>query len=126
MGIEKTMNVITFPFVHDKRKLMELLSLSSLYIVPINASTGIKGKILDAMSIGVPVMATAYIASQLIDKDSPVIVKEILQMADAIIEIYKIPANELQKIGETTLKYFNRNYTPKVYEKYLEIFQELV
>lgn len=126
IGIEKSGNVVTFPFTSDKKKLMDILSLSSLYIVPINTSTGIKGKILDAMSLGIPVIATPHIASQLIDEDSPVIVKEIPQMAEAIMEIYKMPADELQKIREITLKYFNSNYTSKVYERYLDLFEELV
>ena len=124
--IKKTDNIITFPFIHDKQKLMDILSSSSLYVVPIITSTGIKGKILDAISLGIPVIATPHTASQLIGDDSPVIIKQISQMADAIMEMHKMPADELQKIRKLTLKYFNNNYTSKVYERYLDLFKELV
>lgn len=124
--IKKTDNVITFPFIHDKKRLLDILSLSSLYVVPINTSTGIKGKILDALSLGIPVITTPHIASQLIDKDSPVIVKDISQMANAIIEMYNAPVSVLKKISELSVKYFNSNYTSKVYEKYFDLFQEVI
>jgi len=123
--LAKPRNVIALDFISVKEKLMHILSLSSLYIVPIDTGTGIKGKLLDALSLEIPTIVTPHIMSQMVSKDSPLIVSEIDKMADAVLSILKISKDEYTSLKDRTHLYFKNNYTEKVYEKYINIFQEL-
>jgi len=123
--VKKPKNVITVNFIPEKEKLMYILSLSSLYVVPIDTGTGIKGKLLDALSLGIPAIVTPHTMSQMVSNDSPLIVSEVDKMSDAIISVLNMSKNEYTSLKNRTLLYFSNNYTEKVYERYISIFQEL-
>jgi len=123
--VKKPKNVITVDFIPEKEKLMYILSLSSLYVVPIDTGTGIKGKLLDALSLGIPAIVTPHTMAQMVPNDSPLIVSEVDKMSDAIISVLNMSKNEYISLKNRTLLYFRNNYTEKVYERYISIFQEL-
>ena len=123
---EKPSNVITMNYIPEKEKLMQILSLSSLYIVPIDTGAGVKGKLLDALSLGIPAIVTPHIMSQMVSRDSPLIVSEVDNMAEKILAMFKISMNDYTSLKERTHLYFSNNYSQKVYEKYISIFQELL
>lgn len=125
-NVEKPSNIITMNFIPEKEKLMHILSLSSLYIVPIDTGAGVKGKLLDALSLGIPAIVTPHIMSQMVSRDSPLIVSEVDNMAEKILAMFKISMNDYTSLKERTHLYFSNNYSQKVYEKYISIFQELL
>jgi hypothetical protein len=123
--VKKPKNVITVDFIPEKEKLMYILSLSSLYVVPIDTGTGVNGKLLDALSLGIPAIVTPHTMARMVSEDSPLIVSEVDKMSDAIISVLNMSKDEYISLKNRTLLYFSNNYTEKVYERYISIFQGL-
>ena len=123
--VKKPKNVITVDFIPEKEKLMYILSLSSLFVDPIDTGTGIHGKLMDALSLGIPAIITPHFMARMVSKDCPLIVSEVDKMSDAIISVLNMSKDEYASLKNRTLLYFRNNYTEKVYERYISIFQEL-
>jgi hypothetical protein len=125
LALSKIRNVITIDFMKEQEELMQVLSFSSLYIVPINGDTGIKRKILDALSLGLLVMGMPHINPQMNSRDSLFVFREIEKMYDAILSMTKIHRDKCISLQRRTCLCFKKKYSPAVYEKYINIFQEL-
>ncbi len=104
--------------------LNELYAKTRVAIVPLRLGAGIKGKVLEAMSKGVPVSGTER-AFEGLYKDKDFLYKphnEVKELTDNIVYIYtnKDAWNKMSVYGKSyVLKYYNK-------EKMKEVFKKLI
>ena len=106
-------NVIVHGYVTDE-ELRELYDKSRLAIIPLRYGAGIKGKVIEAMSNGVPVVTTSCGAEGIENagkilsiEDSPV------RMANLILQLYE-DERELCRFSKDSYQYIRDYYSEKV------------
>lgn len=115
-------DVVYMGYVIDTRPVYEL---SRLFVAPVVSGSGTRIKILEAMAMGVPVIATKIGAEGLkLNGDSEVIVcKNAQDMGNKISSLYS-DEKALSRLSINSRKLVEREYSwEKILNKYLEIYE---
>lgn len=112
-------------FVDDFRKALQELDL---LVCPIAFGTGIKTKIIEAMSCGVPVITNSVgIEGMEIEKGHDVLFSDDLKKAGDIINEYSKKPDELKKIGENGFTFVKENHSESEFlKRFCAIFDILI
>ncbi len=108
IGLENTKFNSNVRYLGYVDNLCKVLSVSDLEVAPLIGGMGIKMKILDALSNGVPVLTTPDGARGFIEPN-PLIVENIDNIAGKIMEIYE-DRNYLTSLKIKSLDYFINYY----------------
>lgn len=99
--------------------LLELMNYSKLSIVPLRYGGGIKGKIIDAMKNGLPVLTTPIGAEGLESEKGHIVVSSLDEFAGRLVEIYN-NNEDLNVISRTGQKYVADNFSEEAMKKALK------
>jgi glycosyltransferase involved in cell wall biosynthesis len=92
-------------------ELIRLYADTTAAIVPLRFGAGVKGKLLEAMSYGAPVVTTSVGIQGLATAEPFIDVKDDAgSFADAVIDILKAPSSRIEKVAGG-LKYLEQNLT---------------
>lgn len=120
-------NVKVYGFVDDIQPLLEVTDLS---LAPIVTGAGIKCKVVEAMSHGIPILGTplAFVGTFLSNEHSALIAKNADDFEKILLDIIKGKI-VLKDIGANSKKIFNENFSEKsaikrkisIYDRLLKI-----
>jgi len=108
-------NVISLGFVDDLAALIDSVDVA---VMPITVGSGVRIKMIDYMSRGVPVVATSESLEGANCRDGiDVVVAETdEEFASAIVGLLT-DRNKANYIGENGRKYANEHFSPEVFER---------
>jgi GT2 family glycosyltransferase len=113
-------NIVVEGFVSDE-KLQSLYSSVRLVVVPLRYGAGIKGKVIEAMSKGTPVITTSC-GAEGINSDALCIDEDMLK----VIDLYE-DEEKLKEYSKKEIEFINKEYTEKVaIEKFDSDLNELL
>ncbi len=113
--------IVVTGFVSDQ-KLTEYLNDCRLMVAPLRFGAGVKGKIIDAMYAGIPVVTTTVGAEGLIDSaDAIVVADEAKDFADKVINVYR-DSQVCEKLSENSSKYCRKMFSV---DRVKDIFHKL-
>ncbi len=106
----KSDNIIVHGFVSDE-KLEELYGSCKMAVIPLRYGAGIKGKVVEAMSQGVPVITTAVGAEGIVDAENILFVKDdIDEIVNSIVELYD-DSKALSEASEKSYEYIKKYFS---------------
>lgn len=123
-GIVASPNLVLVSYVADRPRLLKYLAAADLYLVPIEIGTGVKTKVLDALSVGLPVIATPHVAGAFTAEGCPIVTVRLDAMPAIIERLVDNPALA-ESIGRESYAYMLRNYSVSVYHRLDELVSEL-
>jgi len=114
--------------VHGRAEDAEIVTMNArISLVPLRFGAGIKGKILEAMQVGTPVITTSIGAEAMTveNKLNGIITNDPQEFADAAIELYN-SRSKWEKAQETgfeiaSTKYAKNNYLPSFKKELIEL-----
>lgn len=99
-------------FISDE-ELAEIYNKSRIVVAPLRYGAGIKGKVVEAMSKGMPIVTTSIGAEGLANTENILMIEDDpKKFADAILKIYD-DENELKRISKEEKEYIVNNYSSK-------------
>ncbi len=99
-------------FVSDE-ELIRMYRSTRFSVVPLRYGAGIKGKVIESMYYGCPVMTTSVGAEGIPDAgDVMVIEDDPICFADHLVELYE-DGEELKRLSESYSEYIRSNFTPE-------------
>lgn len=99
-------------FVTDE-ELVEMYSSTRMSIVPLRYGAGIKGKVIESMYYGCPVMTTSVGAEGIKDANNIMAIEDdAVQFAQHLVELYG-NEQELVRMSASYAEYVRQNYTPQ-------------
>lgn len=105
-------NVIIKGFVSDE-ELNHLYEKCKLAVIPLRYGAGIKGKVIEAMSNGVPIVTTSVGAEGIIGAEKFMCIEDGKEaFAYKLCELYQ-DEKELERISEASYDYIENNYSEK-------------
>lgn len=106
----KSKNVVLKGFLTDN-ELQELYDSCRMVVAPLRYGAGIKGKVLDAMYNGLPVITTSIGAEGIVGIDDIIAVEDDKErFADRLCELYETP-EELERLSMMGQKYMRENFS---------------
>ena len=104
-------NGITILANVSDEKLKELYDTVKIVIVPLRFGAGIKGKVIEAMSRGLPIVTTSVGAEGIKNSEKILnITDDVNDFANKIIELYD-NNDKLEELSNAEIKYINDNFT---------------
>jgi glycosyltransferase involved in cell wall biosynthesis len=99
-------------------EVVEIFQNSRVFVAPLRFGSGIKGKIGQALSFGVPVVTTSIGAEGMGMEDGcqALIADDAGRFADAVISLYLDPAL-WQRLSDNGIQHVRENFTPEVVEE---------
>lgn len=98
-------------FVSDE-ELIRMYGSTRFSVVPLRYGAGIKGKVIESMYYGCPVMTTSVGAEGIPDAGSVMVIEDDpIRFADHLVELYE-NGEELKRLSESYSEYIRSNYTP--------------
>lgn len=105
-------NVVVTGFISDE-ELSEIYSKTRIVVAPLRYGAGIKGKVVEGMSKGLPLVTTSIGAEGLANTEDILMVEDDpKKFAKAILDIYDNP-KKLAEISMNERKYIVDNYSTK-------------
>lgn len=104
------------------------LSRAGIYVAPLHVGSGIRIKILEAMALGLPVVATGISAEGIFatNDDGLFVSDSPAEQTRIIIELMHNP-NEILRLGVNARKFIVEHFNDeKNYKKMLQLFDELI
>ena len=99
-------------FISDE-ELAEIYDNSRIVVAPLRYGAGIKGKVVEAMAKGMPVVTTSIGAEGLVNTEDILMVEDNpKKFAEAILKLYD-DEEKLNSISKNTRKYIVDNYSTK-------------
>ncbi len=106
-------NIKVYGFVSDE-KLHELYKSSMIAVIPLRYGAGIKGKVVEAMSQGVPIVTTTCGAEGIVNSENILCIEDDPdKMAQIICDLYK-NQDKLETISKASYKYIKNYYSEDV------------
>jgi GT2 family glycosyltransferase/SAM-dependent methyltransferase len=102
-------NVCVKGFVSEE-ELRELYGACRLVVAPLLYGAGVKGKVVEALHYGVPVITTAIGAEGLADSEAIVVRDQARDFADAVLE-YHGDASRLEQLSEAARRFVQAHFT---------------
>jgi len=99
-------------FVTDEQ-LAEFYQTSRLSLVPLRYGAGIKGKVIEAMRFGTPVVTTPTGAEGIPNAEDALAIEETAEaLAERIVELYN-DGEALTRMSRNSIDYIQKNYSPE-------------
>ncbi len=106
----KSKNVIVKGFLTDS-ELQNLYDTCKMVVVPLRYGAGVKGKVVEAMYNGLPVITTSIGAEGIIGIDDIVAIEDEKEgFADRVCSLYENP-DELERLSMAEQKYMKDNFS---------------
>ncbi len=102
-------NVIIVGYVSED-ELHDYYKKCRLSIAPLRYGAGIKGKVIEAMAIGMPIITTPIGAEGINNAEKLMVCSDEKQFAESIIQIYD-NENALSEIAKSNIEYIAKNYS---------------
>lgn len=121
----KDRNVVLTGFV---RNLIDIYEQCSVFVVPLRAGSGIRGKILESMALGRPVVSTSVGCEGLgaTHKKNIMIADNPKEFAECTIELLKHP-EERKLISKNARQFVEKNYSwDAISERLLDVYAKLL
>lgn len=118
-------NVESIGFVEN---ISDYYNSASLFISPLFVGSGIRIKILEALSFGVPVIATSIGAEgiELSESDGLFVSDDPQQQASTILNLLNNP-NEIKRLGERAIHSVEKKYnTQRIINETLEVYHKTI
>lgn len=117
-------NTVFLKYLEDRDELLRCLSAADLYVVPMDIGAGMKTKVLDALSVGLPVIATPHVAGAFESSDCPLIVARLESISSTIASMAR-NLDFVKQIGVKSRGYMALHYGPKAHEKLIELIHRV-
>lgn len=105
-------NLIMEGFVTDEQ-LEQFYRQSRISLVPLRYGAGIKGKVVEAMRYGTPVVTTATGAEGIPNAENVMLVEDdAVALAQKLADLYQDP-ERLTAMSQGSISYIQENYSPK-------------
>lgn len=115
-------NIIVHGFVSDE-ELMSLMHTCRLSVVPLRYGAGLKGKVIEAMAQGAPVVTTPIGAEGIKNASDYMIVQETANgLAGEICRLYN-NSDELSRLSQKSLEYIKNTFSEKAA---IEVFEQAI
>ena len=103
-------SIVVKGFVTEE-ELKRFYETSRIAVVPLRYGAGIKGKVVEAMCYGVPVVTTSVGAEGIIGAEDILCIEdEPDKMSDALIHLYE-DRETLSKMSSASIKYIRENFS---------------
>jgi len=105
-----------------------LFNRCRVFVAPLRYGAGIKGKILQSMSYGVPVVTTTIGAEgmDLANGENAMVVSEEAEFAKGVVRLYS-DGSLWNKLSRNSVAHVKRNHTPELCrDRFIELFDEIM
>ena len=110
-ALEQPGNGIVIKGFVSEEELAELYRTSRIVVVPLRYGAGVKGKVIEALYNGAPIVTTSIGAEGIPAADEVMLVEDIPQnFADAVVELYQNP-EECRNMCHRTQEYIKKYYS---------------
>lgn len=103
----KENGIINHGFVEDSSHFMQS---NGILVLPIQSGSGVRMKMLEALSLGIPVITTTVGAQGINDLETVCIAESTEQFAEKIIELLQSPEKQ-SVLGNNAFHYMAKNYS---------------